>query len=210
MRKHKKDESTTYSDNDDRWNNQTYKVDVIGIVKNIGRPKSYPSNYNGEPPVMKYFMELEKVQKDGVNYEKDIGNIGVKVMVTCDDVERQNNRPAIGSKVHFKCTKFGEWLSIAARAPLEFWGDIYEEPEVVYITNQVLKISKVRTRSVLIEWYQKNGGVMKAFFPKGHVRLKGDTMDIEVDVCDEGKEVEVTEWIWKQKEEQDDWQEVSA
>ena len=77
MRKHKKDESVTYSDNDDRWNNQTYKVDVRGVVENIGRPKSYPSSYNGEPPVMKYFMSLKR------------GKRTQKVMVTCDDEERQ-------------------------------------------------------------------------------------------------------------------------
>lgn len=199
MRKQQRDKTATYSDNDKNWNHGTYKVDVVGTVKSVGRPKSYPSRYNGESPTMKYFMSLKRG-------EKRIQ----KVMVNCDDEERQQNIPAVGSKVHFKCTKDSEWLSISAGSPFEFWGSIHEEPEEKFITDQVLKISKVRTRSVLVEWYQEDGAVLKAFFPKSHVRLKGDTMDATIDDCDEDKEVEVTEWIWNKKLESEDWEEVGA
>lgn len=198
MRKHKKDDTTDYSDNDDRWNNGTYKVDVTGIVESVGRPKSYHSRYQGVAPVMKYFMSLKR------------GRIHAhqKVMVNCDSDERQNNIPAAGSMVHFKCTKDGEWISIAAGSPFEFWGKIHEEPEEVYITDQDLKISSVRARSVLVEWYQEDGAVLKAFFPKSHVRLKGDDLESDIEECDQGKAVEVSEWIWNKKLEGEDWKGV--
>jgi len=150
MRKHQKDESTTYSDNDDRWNNATYKVDVVGVVENIGRPKSYPSGFYDEPPIMKYFMSIKRKVEGGDDYTQ-------KMMVTCDDVERQRNRPAIGSKVHFKTTKDGEWLSISAKAPFEFWGDTYTpEKEEVWIggLNKLdrIQIMDVREKSVFVCW----------------------------------------------------------
>ena len=145
MRKHQKDETTTYSDNDDRWNNATYKVDVVGVVESIGRPKSYPSSFYGEPPVMKYFMSINR---DGQTQ---------KVMVTCDDVERQKFRPAVGNKVHFKCTRDGEWLSIAARAPFEFWGDIFKpDKEEVWVggLNKLdhIQVIEVREKSAFVCW----------------------------------------------------------
>ena len=61
---------------------------------------------------------------------------------------------------------------------------------------------------------EKNSGSGKSWdswlYSYCHAKTKGDTMDIEIAECDEGKEVEVTEWIWNQKQEQEDWKGVEA
>jgi len=291
MRKYKKDMKSTYSDNDKNWNHGTYKVDVVGTVEQLGHIKTYTDGYgyNQQQSHQKYFMKLVKVETNGEAFEE------LKVMVDCCERVRQENRPSVGSKVHFKTTKLNGWVNISEGAPFEFWGKLLKEKDdrVWMGGNENLIVLKVKPKSVLVGWIkpinaddelpaelsfaqkyrnetdvpifhwaegkrkkskpyfdgtgQAESGVLwcgtnfytggfvhetsekrqvnckrclkkmglkdtlsdvlmlSTHFPKHHVRLKGDTMDVVIDHVDVRKPCEVADWIWKVKLEEADW-----
>jgi len=278
VRKHKKDMDATYSDNDKNWNHGSYKNDVVGIAKQIGRIKTYTQSfgYDQTESHMKYFLLLEEVEVNGEAREE------LKVMVDCCDKERQKAIPDVGSKVHFKTTRVNEWANVSESAPFEFWGDTFErKDDRKWISEYNLQVLEVREKSVVVGWvlpvnaddklpdfleyankYRNEADIpifhwcgeggngygqlwcgttyttgnyihetnvkeqvnckrclqklgmkeeltdvllMNTYFPKGHVRLKGDESCAIVDYTKKGKALEVADWIWQAKLDEQAW-----
>lgn len=279
MRKEKKDYKATYSDNNNHWNHGSFKVDVVGIVTEIGRMKSYTQSfgYNQVAQHQKYFMALRDVVIDGQSKKE-----GLKVMVDCCEVERQKHRPGIGTKIHFKTSRADAWANISESAPLEFWGEEFEaSDDRKWISEYNLQLLEVKEKSVVVGWilpvnaekdlpdiiayakkYRNESGIpiyhwselrgkangvlgcgtvtytgnfthetsdermvnckrcllqmkkkadlvdvllMNTYFPKTHVRLKGDRNCAIPDYMSIGAQVEVAEWIWDIKLKEEKW-----